>query len=82
VAEQKKWIGQDLIDYLKVLRNHRNLLHPRKQWTQQYSLEDDTVRIAWDVVVAAINDLQALPPPAPRPASRPTPPPRRPQPRT
>jgi hypothetical protein len=84
LAERQKWIGQDLIDYLKVLRNHRNLIHPKKQWTQQYTLEDDTVRIAWNVVVAAINDLQALPQPAPRPAGRPVPapPPNRPRPRS
>jgi hypothetical protein len=84
LAEQQRWIGQDLIDYLKVLRNHRNLIHPRKQWTQQYTLEDDTVRIAWNVV-AAINDLQALPrptsapAPAPRLPARPGPPLRRPR---
>ncbi|GAB2594355.1 hypothetical protein Aab01nite_82860 [Paractinoplanes abujensis] len=84
LAERQKWIGQDLIDYLKVLRNHRNLIHPKKQWTQQYTLEDDTVRIAWNVVVAAINDLQALPRPTPRPGGRPvpTPPSNRPRPRT
>jgi hypothetical protein len=84
LAERQEWIGQDLIDYLKVLRNHRNLIHPKKQWTQQYTLEDDTVRIAWNVVVAAINDLQALPQPAARPAGRPVPapPPNRPRPRS
>ncbi|MEU4159231.1 hypothetical protein [Actinoplanes sp. NPDC026670] len=90
LAERQRWIGQDLIDYLKVLRNHRNLIHPKKQWTQQYTIEDDTVRIAWNVVVAAINDLHQLPrpapprPTAPRPAGRPgpTPSPRGRQPQT
>jgi hypothetical protein len=57
LAKDKRWVAQDVVDYAHVLRNHRNLVHPKKQFTQGYAPEDDTVRIAWNVVVAALNDL-------------------------
>lgn len=57
LAQSKGWFATDLSDYAHVLRNHRNLVHPKKQWTQSYSPKDDTVRIAWNVVVAVLNDL-------------------------
>ncbi len=60
LAKQRHWIAPDVTDYINVLRNHRNLVHPKKQWTQRYSPKDDTVLIAWNVVVAALNDLQKL----------------------
>ncbi|MFI1918668.1 DUF4145 domain-containing protein [Nocardia sp. NPDC020380] len=60
-ARDEEWIGRDVADYADVLRNHRNLVHPKKQWKELYRPEDDLVRIAWNVVVAALNDLAALP---------------------
>jgi hypothetical protein len=60
LAAEKRWVAQDVIDYAHVLRNHRNLVHPKKQIKQHYSPDDDTVRIAWNVVVAALNDLEQL----------------------
>lgn len=60
LAKDNHWLAQDVIDYAHVLRNHRNLVHPKKQWTQNYAPEEDTVRIAWNVVVAALNDLEQL----------------------
>jgi hypothetical protein len=60
LAAEKQWIAQDVINYAHVLRNHRNLVHPKKQLTQRYAPDDDTVRIAWNVVVAALNDLEQL----------------------
>lgn len=63
LAQQQKWIAQDVADYAHVLRDHRNLVHPKKQWTQSYAPEDDIVQIAWNVVVAALNDLAAVPRP-------------------
>jgi hypothetical protein len=61
LAKEKGWFAQDVVDYAHVLRNHRNLVHPKKQLTEGYAPEEDTVRIAWNVVVAALNDLAALP---------------------
>src|SRR5215470_1261712 len=52
LAKEKGWFAQDVVDYAHVLRNHRNLVHPKKQLTQGYAPEDDTVRIAWNVVAA------------------------------
>jgi hypothetical protein len=57
LAESKGWIAKDVTDYAHVLRDHRNLVHPKKQLIDDYKPEDDTVRIAWNVVVAALNDL-------------------------
>jgi hypothetical protein len=57
LAERQGWIAKDVTDYAHVLRDHRNLVHPKKQLLDRYEPEDDTVRIAWNVVVAALNDL-------------------------
>jgi len=57
LARDKKWIAREVAEYADVLRNHRNLVHPKKQLIQSYEPEDDVVRIAWNVVVAALNDL-------------------------
>ncbi|MGW1341352.1 DUF4145 domain-containing protein [Kribbella sp. NPDC002412] len=59
-ARNERWIAKDVAEYADVLRNHRNLVHPRKQWKQEYEPKDDSVRIAWNVVVAALNDLAAF----------------------
>ncbi|MEV6871584.1 DUF4145 domain-containing protein [Amycolatopsis sp. NPDC051128] len=64
LAQAKGWLPKDVVDYAHVLRNHRNLVHPKKQFTEGYSPKDSTVRIAWNVVVATINDLAALKPPS------------------
>lgn len=60
LAKEKDWLPQDVVDYAHVLRSHRNLVHPKKQLTQGYSPKDGTVRIAWNVVVATLNDLAEL----------------------
>lgn len=57
LAKEKGWFAQDVVDYAHVLRNHRNLVHPKKQLTQGYAPKSDIVLIAWNVVVAALNDL-------------------------
>ncbi|MFB8004783.1 hypothetical protein [Nocardia sp. NPDC056000] len=61
MARDEQWIGRDVAEYADVLRTHRNLVHPKKQWKELYRPEDDIVRIAWNVVVAALNDLAATP---------------------
>jgi hypothetical protein len=63
-ARDNKWIAREVAEYSDVLRNHRNLVHPKKQLTDSYAPDDDVVQIAWNVVVAALNDLAVLPPPA------------------
>lgn len=66
LARDNRWIAKNVVDYAHVLRDHRNLVHPRKQWKQAYAPEDDTVAIAWRVVVAALNELAVLGPPPER----------------
>jgi hypothetical protein len=66
LAHDNRWIAKDVVDYAHVLRDHRNLVHPRKQWKQAYAPKDDTVAIAWRVVVAALNDLAEVDPPQQR----------------
>ncbi|MGI5132974.1 hypothetical protein ACQEVB_39675 [Pseudonocardia sp. CA-107938] len=66
MAGENRWIAKDVVDYAHVLRDHRNLVHPKKQWKQAYAPEGDTVDIAWRVVVAALNDLAELGPPLQR----------------
>lgn len=63
LAHDQRWITKDVVDYAHVLRDHRNLVHPKKQWKQAYAPEEDIVLIAWNVVVAALNDLAELEPP-------------------
>ncbi|MFC0432731.1 hypothetical protein [Kutzneria buriramensis] len=46
-----------MVDYAHVLRGHRNLVHPRRQHMDGYRPDEDFVRIAWNVVVAALDDL-------------------------
>jgi hypothetical protein len=57
LAGEKGWIARDVVDYAHVLRGHRNLVHPRRQHVDGYQPDNDIVRIAWNVVVAALNDL-------------------------
>ncbi|MET7283032.1 hypothetical protein ABZS29_32695 [Kribbella sp. NPDC005582] len=60
LAREQTWISSDVADYAHVLRNHRNIVHPRRQLRDDYRPGPDTVRIAWNVVVAALNDLAAV----------------------
>ena len=60
LANQRGWVAADVVDYANVLRDHRNLVHPRKQSRGGHAPDSDSVRIAWNVVVAALNDLAAV----------------------
>lgn len=59
-AVEKGWIARDVGDFGHALRDYRNLVHPKKQLTQYYDPDEDTVRVSWNVVVAALNDLAQL----------------------
>lgn len=56
-AHKRGWVAADVADYAHVLRNHRNLVHPRKQDRDGHAPDTDSVRIAWNVVMATLNDL-------------------------
>lgn len=34
LAHDNRWIAKDVVDYAHVLRDHRNLVHPKKQWNK------------------------------------------------
>lgn len=60
MANERGWVATDVVDYANVLRDHRNLVHPRKQHRGGHAPDTDSVRIAWNVVVAALNDLASV----------------------
>lgn len=60
-AGREGWVAKDVVDYAHVLREHRNLVHPKRQHLDGHAPDSDSVRIAWNVVVAALNDLAAPP---------------------
>lgn len=62
LAGRRKWVTRDVVGYAHVLRNHRNLIHPRKQKEEGYTPDAESARIAWNVVVAALNCLAKLDP--------------------
>lgn len=59
MAHEKGWVAADVVGYAHVLRDQRNLVHPRKQDRDGHAPDTDSVRIAWNVVMAALNDLAA-----------------------
>jgi hypothetical protein len=59
-ANERGWVAADVVDYANVLRDHRNLVHPRKQHRGGHAPDTDSVRIAWNVVVATLNDLASV----------------------
>jgi len=62
IARRQHWVAQEMFDYMTVVRHHRNLVHPRKHVSEGYNLDDDTVRISWNVVVGALNALSKTTP--------------------
>jgi hypothetical protein len=60
MANERGWVAADVVDYANVLRDHRNLVHPRRQHRGGHAPDTDSVRIAWNVVVATLNDLASV----------------------
>lgn len=57
-ATREQWVPRNILDYLKVQRDHRNLVHPRRQWLDSHIPTDASVTLAWNVVVATLNALE------------------------
>lgn len=57
LARENEWIQKDAHDFAVLLREFRNLVHPKKQRDLAVNPDTDTVRMFWNVVVAALNDL-------------------------
>lgn len=60
LASEEGWIAKDVMDFAHTLRDYRNLVHPKKQRDNAFDPDEDTVRVSWNVVVAALNDLAEL----------------------
>ena len=57
VAHEVGWLQGDVKRFAHVLRDYRNLVHPWHQMVIKEPPDEDTCKIAWQVVQAAINDL-------------------------
>lgn len=60
LAKDKGWLPLDIVQYAHVLRGHRNLVHPRRQDTDGYAPNHSSALLAWNVVMAILNDLAPL----------------------
>lgn len=69
-AHKRGWLQHDAFTFGGVVREYRNLVHPREQLNTAFEPDNDTVLLCWQPVLAAINDLQAR---LPRIGSRPPP---------
>jgi len=57
VAHECGWLQRDVKDFSHELRDYRNMVHPWHQRAKNFHPDDDTCKICWDVVRAAIADL-------------------------
>lgn len=60
VAYECGWLQLDAKKFSHTLREYRNLVHPWEQRARNEVPDEDTCKICWQVVGAAINDLQKL----------------------
>lgn len=60
LAVSEGWINRDIGEYAHILRNHRNLIHPRKQHRDGHSPDTNSVRIAWNIAIATLNSMAAV----------------------
>jgi len=58
VAHEAGWIQLDAKRFSHILREYRNLVHPWEQREKKETPDEDTCRICWQVVKAAINDIE------------------------
>lgn len=57
VAHTVGWLGLDVKRFSHALRMFRNLVHPYEQMALRAKPDEDTCKISWLVVQAAVNDL-------------------------
>jgi hypothetical protein len=60
VASECAWIDLDAKRFSHELRDFRNMVHPSKQAELDYSPDEGTCRICWEVVRAAVDDLARI----------------------
>jgi hypothetical protein len=57
VSHDCGWLGKDVQDFSNVLRDYRNLIHPREQRSKGIYPDKGTCKVSWEVVIAALDDL-------------------------
>ena len=57
VAHECGWIKKDRKAFNDILRDYRNIVHPRHQLQTMVNPDEGTTAICWEVVKATINDL-------------------------
>lgn len=57
VAHTEQWIDLDVKKFSHALREFRNLVHPYQQLAMKTFPDEDTCKMCWLVVQAAVNDL-------------------------
>ena len=60
VACEIGFLGLDVKKYSHSLRDFRNYIHPYQQITSKFTPNEDTARISWQVLKAAITDLTKI----------------------
>lgn len=60
-ARKLGWIEHDAYTFSGIVREYRNLVHPRSQLEMRFHPDGDTVLLCWQPVIAVINDLRKLP---------------------
>jgi hypothetical protein len=60
-ARKVGWIEHDAYTFSGIVREYRNLVHPRSQLDMKFHPDGDTVLLCWQPVMAVINDLGRLP---------------------
>ena len=58
-AHELGWIQHDAYTFSGLVREYRNLVHPREQLNKSFQPDNDTVLMCWQPVLAVINDLRA-----------------------
>ena len=58
VAYETNFIGLDVKKFSHNLRDFRNYIHPEEQVTQNFNPDKNTALISYQVLLAAIKDLQ------------------------
>ncbi len=57
VSAELNYLGKDVKEFSHTLRDFRNYIHPRAQIVQNFNPDEDTAKICFQVMLAAINDI-------------------------
>lgn len=58
VAHEVGFLGLDVKKFSHAMRDFRNYIHPYEQWSSGFNPDHHTAKISWQVLQAAVNDLE------------------------